>query len=705
MQGVLAGGRMAGNFASKYVDAKSDMVNNIKSLIGPGYIQGMWAFDLGNPYYPPPDIPAYSGTGTIISVAIGDNIETAIAGAAAGDTIQLAAGTYTVTDDIDITQPINVVGAGVGVTIIACSTASKNIFHVNTLGSVRISDLSIAATGNADMGINVTTADMLIDNCSISITGGAGTSVGIEASAGTMYLYNTTVSLTSTTGTIYGINFDTAIVATVVANCKSSAASSGAAASAIGFRSSCGDHVLYSCTFTGSGSATSKRGVLVIDGSAALGNCVCNGADYDVGQSATGTVALYNTTLVNRTTSGTITLAGEASTVYDLKTVDVGSKYPPAHSTTYVKATTSLTAANLYPYRATNPSLSLTGPVLTYCWMSSALATTSQRFHIDLGSAKVIKKIYYENFHTSGIDTNYGIKTFTFWGSNTASSFAELTYATDTGWTQLPCSQATFDEHAAADAVDPKYITVTNFTPYRYYAIKIADNWGSGTAMAVRRIELQTNDAAHDMTLTANAASLSPMYSGYAPALTMAGATTSWSVADDNDFSFGSGPGVDRPFTLLALVNPTSVAANTTIMAKDKLGQREYLFSLAVTGVLAGYLVAADGTYDGRVDLGASCANDVGTWHVYAMAVTGGTPQASIGIKLYRDGVQVDNVTSESGAFSGMTNGTSALDANTLAGEYANMKCSVNMIISRELSAAEIGTATDYLLRYVGARI
>ncbi|MBE3116488.1 hypothetical protein IMZ68_04720, partial [Candidatus Bathyarchaeota archaeon] len=68
----------------------------------------------------------------------------------------------------------------------------------------------------------------------------------------------------------------------------------------------------------------------------------------------------------------------------------------------------------------------------------------------------------------------------------------ELTYATDTNWTQLTTSQSYFDEHIAVDQADPKYITVTNTTSYRYYAFKFADNWADyAYYMAVRRIELQ----------------------------------------------------------------------------------------------------------------------------------------------------------------------------------------------------------------------
>ena len=166
------------------------------------------------------------------------------------------------------------------------------------------------------------------------------------------------------------------------------------------------------------------------------------------------------------------------------------SKYPPAYSSTYVKSTTA--RAGWEAYFATDPSITLIGaenPGIS--WTSLLYSLTNQRFHIDLGSPKVIKRIYYENSHNSGGETTRGAKNFTFWGSNNAAAFAELTYGTDTNWTQLTIAQSTFDQHVAANQADPKYILVTNGNSYRYYAFKFADSWGEAYYMGVRRIELQ----------------------------------------------------------------------------------------------------------------------------------------------------------------------------------------------------------------------
>ena len=167
------------------------------------------------------------------------------------------------------------------------------------------------------------------------------------------------------------------------------------------------------------------------------------------------------------------------------------SQYPPAQSGTYVKATTMYGGA--YPYYTTDPAKSLTGTWTGVCWVSTVGNNADQRFHIDLGSAKPISRIYYENGHLSGAYTENGAKNFTFWGSNVSGSFANLTYGADTGWTQLTASQTLFDEHVELDQADPKYITVTNTNAYRYYAFKFSDVYGPGVAaiMVIRRIELQ----------------------------------------------------------------------------------------------------------------------------------------------------------------------------------------------------------------------
>jgi hypothetical protein len=172
------------------------------------------------------------------------------------------------------------------------------------------------------------------------------------------------------------------------------------------------------------------------------------------------------------------------------------ASFYPTQDADHVKATTNR-GNNYLPYFTTDPTKSLIGDTdaAPLGWEKEGpTGTYTNRFHIDLGSAKIITRIYYENFHNTGAYTAAGVKNFTFWGSNSATAFAELTYGTDTNWTQLTTSQSTFDQHVDLNQADPKYITVTNITAYRYYAVKIADSWGTSGYMGIRRIELQQTD-------------------------------------------------------------------------------------------------------------------------------------------------------------------------------------------------------------------
>jgi hypothetical protein len=184
-----------------------------------------------------------------------------------------------------------------------------------------------------------------------------------------------------------------------------------------------------------------------------------------------------------------------AQAAYVTDAGEYASQYP-TQDADHVKATTILDA-NCQPFYTTDPTKTLTGTDYGVSWLSENSGgagvppTVNQRFHIDLGSAQIIKRIYYENNHDSGTTTNHGVKNATFWGSNEASAFAELTYGIDTNWTQIG-GALQFEQHTASDVADPKYIVVTNTTAYRYYAFKFPDNWGGTYKMGIRRIELQT---------------------------------------------------------------------------------------------------------------------------------------------------------------------------------------------------------------------
>ena len=84
-------------------------------------------------------------TGNVIYVPIGGSIADAITAATAGDTLQLAAGEYTIASIVSIGTKVHLKGQGQGITTILM-TADDNMIQPNAAG-LRISDMTIKATG------------------------------------------------------------------------------------------------------------------------------------------------------------------------------------------------------------------------------------------------------------------------------------------------------------------------------------------------------------------------------------------------------------------------------------------------------------------------------------------------------------------------------------------------------------------------------
>jgi len=366
----------------------------------------------------------------------------------------------------------------------------------------------------------------------------------------------------------------------------------------------------------------------------------------NTGLRATGGVANFATTLTPRTgstaagtaplkfTSGGLLSATEAGAVefnsddyYATITTGAGgnqSYYPPGQSDAYVKATSKY-STNYWPYFATDPTKSLIGTTLN-SWLSST--NTNQAFHIDLGSAKSINRIYYENSHYAGLYTNQGARNFTLWGSNTGSAFADTTYATDTNWVQITAglSQTSFDQHVNLNVPDPKYITLTTTTAYRYYRIKIAGNYGDVDTLGLRRIELQDTtqlNGREKFVLTNGEVSLT---SGRVPF-----ATTNGRLTDDADMTFSGSRLTVTDLTSTNAPIVSSLTAGRVLFAgasKEIVDDADFTFAtdtLTVTKIAAtqftGDVTIADtkniilNTTTGT-KIGTETAQKLGFWNV-----------------------------------------------------------------------------------------
>lgn len=251
------------------------------------------------------------------------------------------------------------------------------------------------------------------------------------------------------------------------------------------------------------------------------------------------------------------------------------SIYPPAHNSTYVKANNTTT---YYAYNATDPSKLLTGPMLNNSW---GYATYPVRFHIDLGSATTINRIYYENLYDS-VTTNFinnGVRQFTFWGSNSTASFNDLTYANDSGWTQIHVytlyNEATsLVTHINSNISDPHYLYVRGTpTTYRYYALKCANTYDVTIRdwVGLRRIELQQSLNTRKKIITTDGGSLS---SSRIPVASVDGRLVNSNIYHINNYNGGGytnkiGINQSNPYYDLEVSNDTGPSY---IMCKTKTG-------------------------------------------------------------------------------------------------------------------------------------
>lgn len=255
---------------------------------------------------------------------------------------------------------------------------------------------------------------------------------------------------------------------------------------------------------TGGFATTNERMRITADGNISVANRLLIGAGYGVynptaklqiaaGSTAAGTSPLKFTSgnLLSTTEVGAIEFLTDD--YYATITTGAGgsvSYYPPAQTGVYVKAD-SYYSTDYYPYYATDPTKSLIGTGQGNSWVSANVATPNV-LQIDLGSAKSINRIYYENLHVSGGTTNAGVKDFTLWGSNDV-NFSDTNASRDTNWTQITAglSATQFSQHIALNQPDPQYITMTITAPYRYYRVKFTSDWGFNTRRGIERIELQ----------------------------------------------------------------------------------------------------------------------------------------------------------------------------------------------------------------------
>ncbi len=240
---------------------------------------------------------------------------------------------------------------------------------------------------------------------------------------------------------------------------------------------------------------------------------------------------------------------------------------------------------------------------------------------------------------------------------------------------------------------------MTIFTPANVKGLWVMDQTGAVSTITDRAT--LGGASAHTLTLIdassnpINASTCTPVVSGLAPGLTF-DASHMWEVADSADFTAAA------PATMsVFIIGKWSAMDDTRIVEKDSTGQEEWRFmNLGGKLYVFAFDTATAANYIGRL-YNTSITADYGAVHSYGFTYGGGTTSASL--KIYRDGVQVDDTDSANGSFTTMKDGTSKVTTG-LAGVTSPPSGAqyVVLIVKEEATATQAKRLDAVLKGYAG---
>ena len=265
-------------------------------------------------------------------VPLTGNIQTYINNAAAGDTLILASGQYTITSTITVGKQINIKGqgsagfltspvtAGHG-TLISSTTNAIVGFQINA-DNVRISDLSINLTGNASTGINTANnlKGIVLRNIDVIVTC-AGLAQGFAVYGSNIVMRDSTFYIQSTNNGAYGFWLwnDSSTTQNAIADCFGVTGTAvGAATCAYAFACenindanvitlNLSNSVCRSLTGTPLDIAVASLSTTTSTAVVNAYMCTFDGADYDAYQTNSNQLNLGGSVLVNKKVFGTAT--------------------------------------------------------------------------------------------------------------------------------------------------------------------------------------------------------------------------------------------------------------------------------------------------------------------------------------------------------------------------------------------------------------
>jgi hypothetical protein len=155
---------------------------------------------------------------------------------------------------------------------------------------------------------------------------------------------------------------------------------------------------------------------------------------------------------------------------------------------------------------------------------------------------------------------------------------------------------------------------------------------------------------------------------------------------DHDDFSF-VGATTDEPFSVSAWIYMDD-ATSFDIVSKDNIGvQREYVFVSNGSDLLSFIVFTDSSNYIGR-RYNTSMASYQGEWIFVAGTYSGSETIA--GIKVYINGIRVDDLDATLGTYTGMVNSTQSVFIGNRTSFYADGKMHDVRVHSKELSKKEI---------------
>ena len=177
--------------------------------------------------------------------------------------------------------------------------------------------------------------------------------------------------------------------------------------------------------------------------------------------------------------------------------------------------------------------------------------------------------------------------------------------------------------------------------------------------------------------------------------MTPVGSGESVTVADSADFTFGNGS-TDSPFSAICYFKPHTFPTQSLLIAKsNEADQIEWSLYVVASGKL--YFQLYDNVNGGGLRRLYNTALIADTDYIGTITYDGSANLT--GMKIYLNGVRVDDTSEYFGSYTAMTNTTSALGigCSHVSGHLVDAKMSWAMVTGKELSTNEVWNVTQIL--------